>query len=54
MEEVHIYKETMNNWLNDRGTVTHNAIFETILRSSSDRILEPKHNTTFTKPSVTH
>jgi hypothetical protein len=55
MEKFHIYKETMNNsHLNDRSTVTRNAIFETLLRSSSDMKLEPKHNSTFTRPLVTH
>src|SRR5215475_2764214 len=36
IEKFHIYKETMNNnHLNDRSTVTHNAIFEKLLRNSN-------------------
>jgi hypothetical protein len=55
MENFHIYKETMNNnQLNDRSTVTHRAIFETLLPSSSDMALEPKHNSSFTRLSVIH
>jgi hypothetical protein len=53
IEKFHIYIETINNQLN-RSTIMHNAIFETLLRNSSDETIEPKHNPTFTRPSVTH
>jgi hypothetical protein len=36
-EKFHIYKETRNNnQLNDKSTVAHNAIFETLLRNSDE------------------
>jgi hypothetical protein len=43
LEEFYIYGETKNNnQLNDRHTVTPNAIFDTVLLNSSDRALKVK------------
>jgi hypothetical protein len=52
LEKFHVYKETRkNNQLNDRSTVTPNAIFDTILRNSRDKTRIIK-TPTFTRPSV--
>jgi hypothetical protein len=42
LEKFHIYKETKNNQINDLHTVAHNAIFDTILSTLSDRT--PQYN----------
>jgi hypothetical protein len=55
LEKFDIYGETKNNnQINDRHTVTPNAIFDAVLLNSNDRALKVQQLVTFTHSSVTH